>query len=126
MELEWNFGFMDLDWLHQYCKTQVDTISQHPKHFIYQYHRTDVTIFLKIEGMFLLARDRNAAPIAVSSAIAASFPSLVISHLGLDIPVVMCAQWARSIMATAVAHAVDVTAASMPQVLVCSVCINGV
>lgn len=22
-ELEWNFGCMDFDWLHRYCKTQV-------------------------------------------------------------------------------------------------------
>jgi hypothetical protein len=85
-------------------------------HNTLKYHFTVVTIFFKIEGMFILARDRNAAPIEVASAIAASFPSLVASHLGLDIPVVQFAQWARSITAAAVAHAVDVTAASMPQV----------
>ena len=75
-----------------------------------------LTLSLQIEGMFALARDRNAAPISVSSAIAASFPSLVISHLGLNIPVVQRASWARSITTAAVAHAVHVSAARMPQV----------
>jgi hypothetical protein len=66
--------------------------------------------------MFALARDRNAAPTSVSAAIAASFPALVISRLGLDIPVVQRASWARSITAAAVMHAVHVSAARMPQV----------
>jgi len=71
---------------------------------------------LQVEGLFLLASARNAAPISESSAIAASLPSRVISHLGLDIPVVQRAHWARGIISAAVTHAYDVAAARMPQV----------
>ena len=63
-----------------------------------------------------MARARNAAPIQGSSAIAALLPSRVISHLGLDIPVVQRAHWARCVTSTAVMRAVEVTAAQMPQV----------
>jgi hypothetical protein len=66
--------------------------------------------------MFSIAKARNAAPVAVSSAIAASFPSLVISHLGLDIPVVQRAYWARTILSAVVAHIVDEAIVQMPQV----------
>ena len=69
--------------------------------------------------MFSIAKARNAAPVAVSSAIAASFPSLVISHLGLDIPVVQRAYWARTIISAVVARNVDEAVVRMPQV--CSV-----
>ena len=74
------------------------------------------TFSFKVEGMFSLARARNAAPIGVSTAIVASLASRVISHLGLDIPVVKRAHWARSIMTAAVVHAMDVAAARTPQV----------
>ena len=69
--------------------------------------------------MFSIAKARNAAPVAVSSAIAASIPSLVVSHLGLNIPVVQRAHWARSIVSAAVVHIVDEAVVQMPQV--CSV-----
>jgi hypothetical protein len=77
-------------------------------------HRTHPS--LQVEGLFLLASARNAAPISESSAIAASLPSRVISHLGLDIPVVQRAHWARGIISAAVTHAYDAAAARMPQV----------
>jgi hypothetical protein len=74
------------------------------------------SLCFKVEGMLSMARARNAAPVAVSSAIAASFPSLVASHLGLDIPVVQRAHWARSIVAGAVARIVDDAVARSPEV----------
>jgi hypothetical protein len=68
--------------------------------------------------MFSLASARNAAPIQVSSDIAASLPSRVISHLGLDIPIVQRATWARQVVSAAVTLVVEVTAAQMPQVII--------
>jgi hypothetical protein len=120
-EMEWNFGFMDVDWLRRYCKTQVD--SRHVITFRSSYlhnNPTALTIIIslrfEVDGLFSMARARNAAPVAVSSAIAASIPSLVVSHLGLNIPVVQRAHWARSIVSAAVANIVDETVVQMPQV----------
>jgi len=66
--------------------------------------------------MFLLASARNAAPISVSTAIAASLPERVAQHLGLHIPVVQRAHWARGIVTAAAAYAYDAAVARMPQV----------
>ena len=30
LPLEWNFGFMDIDWLRGYCKTQVNALPTAP------------------------------------------------------------------------------------------------
>jgi hypothetical protein len=66
--------------------------------------------------MFLLASARNAAPISVSAAVAASLPERVAQHLGLHIPVVQRAHWARGIVTAAAAYAYDAAVARMPQV----------
>jgi hypothetical protein len=115
---------MDFDWLRRYCKTQVNSRYILTFRTTYLHNNpTALTIVIslrfEVDGMFSMARARNAAPVAVSSAIAASIPSLVVSHLGLNIPVVQRAHWARSIVSAAVAHIVDEAVVQMPQV--CSV-----
>jgi hypothetical protein len=71
--------------------------------------------------MFVIASARNEAPLQVSSTIAVSLPSRVLSHLGLDIPIVQHALWARSVTSAAVTLAVEVAATQMPHVRITNI-----